>query len=778
MSTVILAEKPSQALAYASALKQSTKKDGYFEIKDPLFTDETFITFGFGHLVELAEPGHYDEKWQNWKLESLPIFPDRYDFEVAKDKGKQFKIVAELLKKANTIIVATDSDREGENIAWSIIHKANAFSKDKTFKRLWINSLEKDVIRSGFQNLQPGMNYYPFYQEAQTRQIADWLIGMNASPLYTLNLQQKGVQGTFSLGRVQTPTLYLIFQRQEAIENFKKEPFFEVEASIKVNQGSFKGVLSPTQRFKTQEELLAFVSSKQAKIGNQEGIIADVQTKEKKTNSPSLFSLSSLQSKVNQLYKATASQTLKAMQGLYEAKLLSYPRTDTPFITENEFAYLKANFGKYSGFLGLDLEMVQTEPRKRYVDGSKVQEHHAIIPTKQVPTESALAKMDDLQRKIYALVVKTTVAMFLPDYLYEETKIQTKVADLLFQSIGKTPKQEGWKILFKQQTKEEKEDVQTLPLVIIGERAEVGVKSVEKETQPPKAFTEGTLLTAMKTANKTVDDEEAIKILQEVEGIGTEATRASIIEALKQKEYIQVIKNKLFQKYSQMSRSQKGLAGAGEWETLKKMLPDFKGKRVLDLGCGYGWHCIYAMENGASSVVGVDISHKMLEVAKGKTHFPQIEYECCAIEDVDFPEESFDVILSSLAFHYVADYENLIKKIYRMLKAGGNLVFTVEHPVFTAHGTQDWYYNEKGEILHFPVDNYYYEGKRTAMFLEEKVTKYHRTLTTYLNTLLSNSFIINQIVEPQPPENMMDIPGMADEMRRPMMLIVSAKKKM
>ncbi|GAB2045930.1 class I SAM-dependent methyltransferase [Agathobaculum sp. TL06] len=210
--------------------------------------------------------------------------------------------------------------------------------------------------------------------------------------------------------------------------------------------------------------------------------------------------------------------------------------------------------------------------------------------------------------------------------------------------------------------------------------------------------------------------------------------------------------NIFFQKYSQMSRSQKGLAGAGEWETLKKMLPDFKGKRVLDLGCGYGWHCIYAMENGASSVVGVDISHKMLEVAKGKTHFPQIEYECCAIEDVDFPEESFDVILSSLAFHYVA--------------------------VFTAHGTQDWYYNEKGEILHFPVDNYYYEGKRTAMFLEEKVTKYHRTLTTYLNTLLSNSFIINQIVEPQPPENMMDIPGMADEMRRPMMLIVSAKKKM
>ena len=150
--------------------------------------------------------------------------------------------------------------------------------------------------------------------------------------------------------------------------------------------------------------------------------------------------------------------------------------------------------------------------------------------------------------------------------------------------------------------------------------------------------------------------------------------------------------NIFFQKYSQMSRSQKGLAGAGEWETLKKMLPDFKGKRVLDLGCGYGWHCIYAMENGASSVVGVDISHKMLEVAKEKTHFPQVEYKCCAIEDVEFPEESFDVILSSLAFHYVADYEILVKKIYRILKSGGKLVFTVEHPVFTAYGTQDWHY--------------------------------------------------------------------------------------
>lgn len=232
-----------------------------------------------------------------------------------------------------------------------------------------------------------------------------------------------------------------------------------------------------------------------------------------------------------------------------------------------------------------------------------------------------------------------------------------------------------------------------------------------------------------------------------------------------------------FKKYSQMSRSQQGLAGAGEWETLKKLLPDFKDKQVLDLGCGYGWHCIYAMENGASSVVGVDISKKMLEVAKDKTPFPQVDYHCCAMEDVDFPEASFDVILSSLAFHYVADFEKLIKKIYKMLKPAGQLIFTVEHPVFTAHGTQDWYYNAKDDIQHFPVDNYFYEGKRSTVFLGEKVTKYHRTLTTYVNTLLSNSFIINEIVEPQPPKFMMDIPGMQDELRRPMMLIVSVTRR-
>lgn len=231
-----------------------------------------------------------------------------------------------------------------------------------------------------------------------------------------------------------------------------------------------------------------------------------------------------------------------------------------------------------------------------------------------------------------------------------------------------------------------------------------------------------------------------------------------------------------FEKYSQMERSKKGLEAAGEWFELQKILPDFTGKNVLDLGCGYGWHCKYAIKHGANYVLGTDISHKMLEIAKKKNDDSKIEYRCIAMEDLTLEEASFDVILSSLAFHYVKDFEPLIENISKWLKEDGELVFSVEHPVFTSYGTQDWYYDNNGNILHFPVDNYYYEGKRDTLFLGEKITKYHRTLTTYLNTLLNNGFILDHIIEPQPPASLMHVAGMKDEMRRPMMLLVSCHR--
>lgn len=230
-----------------------------------------------------------------------------------------------------------------------------------------------------------------------------------------------------------------------------------------------------------------------------------------------------------------------------------------------------------------------------------------------------------------------------------------------------------------------------------------------------------------------------------------------------------------FEKYSDMPRSRLGLEGAGEWHVFRNFMPDFSNKDVLDLGCGFGWHARYAAERNARRVVAIDVSERMLAKAESMGS-EGIEYRLSAMEDLSFPASTFDVIISSLAFHYVKDWDTLIRKISSWLRPDGDFVFSVEHPVFTAYGSQDWYYSEDGKILHFPVDNYFYEGKRDAIFLGEHMTKYHRTLTTYISSLLDNGFAITKLAEPEPPEDMMDIPGMKDEMRRPMMLLVAAKK--
>ncbi len=244
---------------------------------------------------------------------------------------------------------------------------------------------------------------------------------------------------------------------------------------------------------------------------------------------------------------------------------------------------------------------------------------------------------------------------------------------------------------------------------------------------------------------------------------------------MKQNKYDEQV---FFEKYSNMERSKKGLEGAGEWHELEKMLPDFRNKRVLDLGCGLGWHCRYAAEHGARSVIGIDISERMLSEARNKTQSDKIQYIRMPIEDIDFPSDSFDVVISSLAFHYIESFDNIACKVSHCLATGGDFVFSVEHPIFTAYGTQDWYYDEQGNRLHWPVDRYFSEGMRQAIFPGEEVQKYHKTLTTYLNGLLKAGFEITGVVEPMPPENLLaSIPGMLEELRRPMMLLVSAKKK-
>ena len=232
-----------------------------------------------------------------------------------------------------------------------------------------------------------------------------------------------------------------------------------------------------------------------------------------------------------------------------------------------------------------------------------------------------------------------------------------------------------------------------------------------------------------------------------------------------------------FEAYGNMARSQKGLDDAGEWHALRQLLPDFKGKRVLDLGCGYGWHCRYAAENGAVSVVGIDLSTKMLEKAQSLTTDQRIRYQNTAIDDLEFSPESFDVVLSSLAIHYISDFDGLCKNVHQILSLHGIFVFSAEHPVFTAYGSQDWIYDSDGNKVHWPVDNYFSEGKRKAIFLGQEIIKYHRTLDTYVNGLLRNGFNITGFVEPIPEEKMLvQNPDWKEELRRPMMLIISSTK--
>lgn len=231
-----------------------------------------------------------------------------------------------------------------------------------------------------------------------------------------------------------------------------------------------------------------------------------------------------------------------------------------------------------------------------------------------------------------------------------------------------------------------------------------------------------------------------------------------------------------YEKYSKMYRSLHGLEGAGEWHQLKKMLPPIQNKSVLDLGCGYGWHTKYASEQGAKEVIGVDISKNMLDIARKKNNAENITYIQNSIEDLDFLDKKFDIVISSLALHYIKDFDKVVSNVYKWLNNKGSFIFSTEHPIFTAQGSEDWYYNENGQIKHFPIDNYFYEGKRNTNFLGEKVIKYHRTITTFVQTLLQNNFIIKSVVEPTPDPKLMNLDGMKDELRRPIMIIFSCEK--
>jgi len=538
MSIVILAEKPSQAKDYAKAFKKTSTKGGYIEIEDSEFfgSSKVFLTWGIGHLIELVQPEKYQKEWKSWSLETLPISPEKFKFEVTPSKRKQFNIIKDLLKDSKEIYIATDPDREGENIARSIITMAGA--SHLPTKRLWINSLETDVIRDGFKNLKDGASYLSLYKEAETRQKSDWLVGINASRLYTILLQKQGLNGlgAFSLGRVQTPTLTLINQRQSDNERFVSKSFYELLGEVNYKGSKFSS--KNEGRFEVQVEARSELRNHGVIEGDNDGIIQKIDKQLKETPSPKLHSLSSLQSKANKKWKYSPSDVLAIVQDLYEKRIVSYPRTGCQYITNSELDYLNNHLEDYKQVLDTNIDTSETEVGKRYVDGSKVEEHYAIIPTKQVVKLSSLTEKE---KNIYKEIIANTLAMFSPLYQYEETKVDVNVDGLVFKKTGKVETDKGWKALFEEEQNNEKEE--TLPLMSEGESCLVNVSMKEGKTKPPKLYTEGDLINVMKNAGKELEDDASRELLKETKGIGTEATMGSIIETLKRQKYIEVKKN-------------------------------------------------------------------------------------------------------------------------------------------------------------------------------------------------------------------------------------------
>lgn len=540
---LIIAEKPDQGSTLASIFKHK-RQNGFIEIfPNELFPDGGYVTWAIGHICQLVQPEKYQPEWKKWSLTNLPIIPEQFNYEVTKDKAKQFAVIKKLVSdpQVTDIIHAGDAGREGELIIRNILRLTNC---RKPMKRLWISSLTPNSIREGFKKLLEETDTRNLYFEAYTRACADWVVGMNASRLYSLLLQKQGFSDVFSVGRVQTPTLALIVKRELEIENFKSEPFWEVVAQFLINDKKYTGKWQNDgeTRVNTKEmaeKVAAFCRGKSAEVD-------DVHCERKEFLPPLLYNLSALQADANKRYKFSPKKTLDVLQQLYQKGYVSYPRSDSRYVTKEEAANFPDTLKKlshlkeYQGFFPLPVDSIAEN--KRYVNEKKVTDHYAVIPTEQIPN---IEKLSADEQKLYDLVVKSLIAAHYQKAIFEYTTVITIVdGRAKFVSKGKVQIDEGWRKVINQK---EQDDEPSLPPLAKGEQGKtIKVDVKESQTQPPKRYTEGQLITLMKTAGKHIEDKELEKILTKTEGLGTEATRAGIITMLKDRAYIEVRKNLVY----------------------------------------------------------------------------------------------------------------------------------------------------------------------------------------------------------------------------------------
>ncbi|MFV8829098.1 DNA topoisomerase III [Alkalihalobacterium sp. APHAB7] len=521
--TVVLAEKPSVGRDIAKVLNCPKKGNGFFE------GDRYIVTWALGHLVTLADPESYDEKYKSWNLDDLPMLPQNLKIIVIKKTNKQYQAVKAQLnrKDVGDIVIATDAGREGELVARWIIEKA---SVKKPIQRLWISSVTDKAIKEGFQKLRPGKDYENLYAAAVARAEADWIVGLNG----TRGLTSK-YNAQLSCGRVQTPTLAIIHQREREIAEFKPKSYYGI--TVQANK-SLKLTWQNTETKESRTFDLNHVKRVQEKISNQPIQIVDIEKKSKKTYSPQLFDLTELQREANRIFGFSAKETLNTMQKLYEQhKVLTYPRTDSRYLSEDIVDTLKdrieaCGVGPYAK-QAFKIAQKPIKASRHFVDNQKVSDHHAIIPTEVAPILSSLSEKE---RKIYDLVVKRFLAVLSPPYEYEQTTVVTKIGGETFIAKGNVVQSLGWKEIYGDDI-EEKDSAMSSDILKLTKADALSLQSVtqtEGETKPPGLFNEGTLLSAMENPAKFMAEtnKDLAKTLGKTGGLGTVATRADIIEKL------------------------------------------------------------------------------------------------------------------------------------------------------------------------------------------------------------------------------------------------------
>ena len=515
--SLILAEKPSVGRDLAKVLKCNVNKGSYIE------GNKYIVTWAMGHLIGLMDPEGYDNKYKEWKMETLPMLPKHMKLTVLKKTGKQYNEVKKQLLRndVNEIIIATDAGREGELVARWIIEKAGV---KKPLKRLWISSQTNKAILDGFKNLKDAKEYENLYKAAVCRAEADWLVGLNVTRALTCKHNAQ-----LSAGRVQSPTLAMIVQREEEIRNFKPVDYWCLNA--KTDRFMLNWVNEKGNNSTFKEEIADSIVNK---CKGQNGEVLEVKKTTKKKYSPALYDLTELQRDANKIWGYSAKQTLNLMQRLYENhKVLTYPRTDSRYVTSDIVATiperLKAvSFGEYR-VAAQQILNTGVKANKNYVDNSKVSDHHAIIPTEE---KGSLANLSSDEKHIYDLVVKRFLSVLLPAYEYEQTTVTVNIGKETFSAKGNITKSKGWKMLYDNLNDDE--DSQELPHLNKGDNIIIkSVNKVKKQTTPPARFNEATLLSAMESPQKYINiEKDAAKTLNETGGLGTVATRADIIEKL------------------------------------------------------------------------------------------------------------------------------------------------------------------------------------------------------------------------------------------------------